>query len=376
MSDLANRARLMQAAQAQLPVNWYFDQALYELEQQHLFSRAPKYLGHELMVPNVGDYHTLEWMNHARTLMRHPNGVEVLSNVCRHRQALMLKGRGNSPNIVCPVHRWTYTQEGQLLGAPHFPSNPCLNLHKTQLQNWNGLLFESGRDILGDLAQLGCAQDLNFSGYMFENVMIQEYNFNWKTFIEVYLEDYHVVPFHPGLGQFVSCDDLAWEFGDWYSVQTVGVREQLARPGSPVYQQWHEQVLQYRGGEAPKHGAIWLTYYPNIMVEWYPHVLVISTIIPRGPQSCTNVVEFYYPEDIVLFEREFIAAEQAAYLETAIEDEDICLRMEQGRRALYEQGRNEVGPYQSPMEDGMLHFHEFYRREMAAVLPPEFLPTR
>jgi choline monooxygenase len=23
-----------------------------------------------------------------------------------------------------------------------------------------------------------------------------------------------------------------------------------------------------------------------------------------------------------------------------------------------------VGPYQSPMEDGMQHFHEFYRAEM------------
>jgi hypothetical protein len=27
-----------------------------------------------------------------------------------------------------------------------------------------------------------------------------------------------------------------------------------------------------------------------------------------------------------------------------------------------EEGRNEAGPYQSPMEDGMQHFHEFYRR--------------
>ena len=27
-------------------------------------------------------------------------------------------------------------------------------------------------------------------------------------------------------------------------------------------------------------------------------------------------------------------------------------------------GDNEVGPYQSPMEDGMQHFHEWYRRQM------------
>jgi phenylpropionate dioxygenase-like ring-hydroxylating dioxygenase large terminal subunit len=29
-------------------------------------------------------------------------------------------------------------------------------------------------------------------------VELHECNYNWKTFIEVYLEDYHVGPFHPG----------------------------------------------------------------------------------------------------------------------------------------------------------------------------------
>ena len=38
--------------------------------------------------------------------------------------------------------------------------------------------------------------------------------------------------------------------------------------------------------------------------------------------------------------------------------------MTEGRRALYHQGRNEYGPYQSPMEDGMIHFHEFLRNQI------------
>jgi hypothetical protein len=40
--------------------------------------------------------------------------------------------------------------------------------------------------------------------------------------------------------------------------------------------------------------------------------------------------------------------------------------MDAGRRALCAQGKSEIGPYQSPMEDGMRHFHEFYRRELEA----------
>ena len=67
---------------------------------------------------------------------------------------LLLKGRGNARNIVCPVHRWTYDMNGTLLGAPHFPENPCLNLGSTPLQNWNGLLFTGKRNVARDLANL------------------------------------------------------------------------------------------------------------------------------------------------------------------------------------------------------------------------------
>ncbi len=365
MSDLAG-LRALSKTSPHLPISWYFDPEIHALEQDLLFGNGPGYVGHELMVPNRGDYHALEWQANAKTLVRGEQGVELLSNICRHRQAIILKGRGNTrSSIVCPLHRWTYGLDGRLLGAPHFPGNPCLDLARTPLQNWNGMLFAGRRDIAHDLARRGMLKELDFSGFMLDRVQIEEYACNWKTFIEVYLEDYHVVPFHPGLGNFVSIEDLRWEFGDWYSVQTCGVRKGLSRPGSPVYAKWHEVLLRYTEGREPAHGAIWLTYYPNVMVEWYPHVLVISTIVPRGPDACSNVIEFYYPEEIALFEREFVAAEQAAYAETALEDVEICTRMTEGRRALYAQGRDESGPYQSPMEDGMVHFHEFVRREIA-----------
>ena len=355
---------LAATAPTQLPVGWYLDPHILELEKRLLFDQGPGYVGHEIMLPNVGDYHTLTWMDNAKVLVRGETGVELLSNVCRHRQSLLLHGRGNARNIVCPVHRWTYGLDGKLLGAPHFPDNPCLNLAKTPLQNWNGLLFAGKRDVARDLSKLGVLKDFDFSGHVLERVQIDEYACNWKTFIEVYLEDYHVEPCHPGLDKFVNTGELKWEFGDWHNVQTVGVNHDLAHPGTPVYAKWHEQVLRQTGGKAPAHGAIWLLYYPNIMLEWYPHVLIISTLLPTGTERCTNVVEFYYPEDIALFEREFVVAEQAAYNETAVEDDEICKLMTAGRRALHSQGVNEVGPYQSPMEDGLIHFHEFLRRKI------------
>jgi len=127
-------------------------------------------------------------------------------------------------------------------------------------------------------------------------------------------------------------------------------------------------LLRYRNGQLPERGAVWLTYYPHLMIEWYPHVLTVSTVHPIGTGQTLNRVEFYYPEDIAAFEPEFMAAQRAAYMETCIEDDEIGARMDAGRKALLARGSNEVGPYQSPMEDGMQHFHEWYRARMGACL--------
>ena len=375
MSDLS--LQLQQAA-SQLPVSSYFDDALFQRELKSIFQQGPKYVGHQLSVPEIGDYHALPQEAGGRALVRSERGVELLSNICRHRQAVMLQGRGSlhtqqkgsaGGNIVCPLHRWTYAPSGDLLGAPHFAQDPCLNLQNYPLQEWNGLLFESnGRDVAADLAGMGPRAALDFTGFKLDHVEMHECNYNWKTFIEVYLEDYHVEPFHPGLGNFVTCDDLQWQFQKEFSVQTVGIANRLGKAGSPVYKRWQEQLMQYRQGAVPEFGAIWLTYYPHIMVEWYPHVLTVSTLHPISPEKTLNMVEFYYPEEIVAFEREFVEAQQAAYMETCIEDDEIGERMDAGRKALLKRGDNEVGPYQSPMEDGMQHFHEWYRRKMGDAL--------
>ncbi len=374
MSDLS--LQLQQAA-SQLPVSSYFDPSLFQREQDSIFKPGPRYVGHQLSVPSEGDYYALPQEGGGRALLRTPRGVELISNVCRHRQAVILKDRGSirdnsasGGNIVCPLHRWTYSggqaaPAGTLLGAPHFPEDPCLNLNNYGLQEWNGLMFENnGVDVGRQLAHMGPLADLDFSGMVLDRVEMHECNYNWKTFIEVYLEDYHVGPFHPGLGSMVDCEDLRWEFKDNYSVQTVGVANRLGKAGSPTYERWNKALLGYGNGEPPKYGAIWLTYYPHIMVEWYPHVLTVSTLHPVSPQKTMNMVEFYYPEEITAFEREFVESQQAAYMETCVEDDEIAERMDAGRKALMNRGDNEVGPYQSPMEDGMQHFHEWYGQKM------------
>ena len=160
MSDLS--LQLQQAA-SQLPVSSYFDAALFQREMETIFQQGPRYVGSSVSVPEIGDYYALPQEHEGRALVRNDQGqIELISNICRHRQAVMLKGRGNlktegkghaGGNIVCPLHRWTYSTSGELLGAPHFSHDPCLHLNNYKLREWNGMLFEdNGRDVAADLA--------------------------------------------------------------------------------------------------------------------------------------------------------------------------------------------------------------------------------
>jgi phenylpropionate dioxygenase-like ring-hydroxylating dioxygenase large terminal subunit len=365
MSDLAAPQKIA-PAKCQLPVAWYFDPAVFAREQKTLFENGPQYVGHECMLPGLGDYRVLSWMDDAKVLVRNASGIELLSNVCRHRQATLLEGAGRVDNIVCPLHRWTYDLRGNLLGAPHFAENPCLRLASTPLADWHGLLFTGPRDPRADLVDLPVAGDFDFSGYALDRLLVDDVACNWKTFLEVYLELYHVDPFHPGLGNFADCGAVDYAFGKEWSVQIVGAKHALARPGTPAYRRWQEACVKALDGAAPKYGALWMAYFPGVMLEWYPNVLVVSHLLPLEANRTRNVVEFYYPEEIALFERDFVEAQQAAYLETAAEDSELCLRMERGRRALYRQGLDDAGPYQSPMEDAEVHFHEWLHERMSA----------
>lgn len=342
------------------PAHFYFDQNILEKEQ--LLFRQARYLGHELLVPTQGNYHTIPQDHDGRVLIHNSAGIECLSNVCRHRQATILQGNGHNVHMVCPLHGWTYDTHGQLVGAPHFDPCPNLNLQRYSTQTWNGLIFEEGVNAgmtLG-LQDITLKDYFSFENYAFHSRQMHVCNYNWKTFVEVYLEDYHVDTFHQGLGNFVDCTQLTWQFHPNFSIQSVGVKQGLKLPGTPVYRTWHKAVTNRYRNAVPPFGAIWLLIYPNVMVEWYPEVLVISTVWPKGPQLTHNIVDFYYPEEICHFEQEFVEAHQAAYMETCYEDDEIAERMDQGRRYLDQRGINDLGPLQDPMERGLDYFYRYY----------------
>ena len=85
MSDLSISLEALEQARSQLPVTTYFDAAMLRDEKRFLFERGPRYVGHELWVPEIGNYRALPQEDEGRMLLRDAHGVRLLSNVCRHR---------------------------------------------------------------------------------------------------------------------------------------------------------------------------------------------------------------------------------------------------------------------------------------------------
>ncbi len=215
-------------ARTQLPVSAYFDEAArFKREQELIFKQSALYVGHRKMVPEVGDWRTLVQEKGGRPCPYAPRGRTHLKCLppppgldagrrggqCRGQRQYGRQSPGDGGNIVCPLHRWTYSAQGELLSArPSSTARPARSWTAFRLRDCHDLLFEGPRDPLQDIGGLFARPEFDFGDYVLDRVQIHQCNYNWKTFIEVYLEDYHVGPFHPGLGRFVSCADLAWDF--------------------------------------------------------------------------------------------------------------------------------------------------------------------
>jgi phenylpropionate dioxygenase-like ring-hydroxylating dioxygenase large terminal subunit len=104
-----------------LPKEVFHRQDVYEAELAKIFyGREWHPLAHVSEIPNKGDFKTLQ-IGNAPVLVVHGDDdrVRVFYNSCPHRGTqLQICARGHAKEIECPYHRWLFTLQGDLVGAP------------------------------------------------------------------------------------------------------------------------------------------------------------------------------------------------------------------------------------------------------------------
>jgi choline monooxygenase len=364
---IARRAEAATAATAVgLPLSWYFDPEILEIERRELFDAGPSYAGHQCLVPRDGDYSVREGQQAGRVLVRHQGEPQLVSNVCRHRQAQLLTGCGHAKHIVCPIHNWAYDLDGCQVAAPFMGKNPGLDLPRTEVTDWNGLLFTGPRDVHRELAPLAGWTELTGRDVVLERVEEEEHDLNWKAFLEVYLEDYHIGTVHPGFRTFVDPSDLhgALQFtsGDRFFCEQVKVRWPFATAGSPLFAEYQKILVDVSQGRRPEFAAVWMCLFSGQLIEWYPHSFVVTTYTPLSPRRTRLRSEYFFDREIAETRRDYVEAGLAVLDEVTGEDQLASEALEHGRVAAFARGDNLQGPYQLPMEQGLKQFHDCLRR--------------
>jgi phenylpropionate dioxygenase-like ring-hydroxylating dioxygenase large terminal subunit len=230
------------------------------------------------------------------------------------------------------------------------------------------LLFDGPRIAADDLAPLADWPELGVSDYVFGHSAESELPVNWKIFVEVFLDNLHVGPYHKGLRSFVDVRQLQrgenMIRGDWFAAQRIGSHAGLMQYGSAHFAEMQQAILRLSGGQAPACAASWVLYYPNIFIEIYPFMLIVSTYEPIAAERTRVAWEYYYQTAAVAADEQFVRCERLAWADVGDEDDEIAIALHRGRRALFQSGREDWGPYQSPMEDAMREFHRFLQREL------------
>jgi salicylate 5-hydroxylase large subunit len=107
---------------SRIPYQVYTDRALYQLELQRFFySKHWCYVGLESEIPNPGDFRRTAIGERSVLMIRDLDGsVNVVENRCAHRGVRFCRERhGNSRDLTCPYHQWSYDLKGNLQGVPY-----------------------------------------------------------------------------------------------------------------------------------------------------------------------------------------------------------------------------------------------------------------
>jgi phenylpropionate dioxygenase-like ring-hydroxylating dioxygenase large terminal subunit len=182
------------------PVDHYVSQSRFEAELK-ILRRTPTPFCPSAALPEVGSYIAREPALTPIVAVRGKDGkVRAFRNACRHRGVKLVDGAGCKTALTCRYHAWTYGLEGDLRGVPHQHGFPGLDkstygLVPVSAVEKHGIVFVA-QDAAIDDADIDVVPDYFGQGWRLVSTNQQEFDFNWKIFVDGLLEGYHIRSTH------------------------------------------------------------------------------------------------------------------------------------------------------------------------------------
>ena len=338
-----------------LPSTLYTDPSVFDAEKLKVFSRTWQVVGHSSQVMNPGDYFTTELAGEPLLIARGADGrLRGFYNVCRHRAGPPAEGCGSRKLFRCGYHGWTYGLDGSLISATEIEGVEGFRpedfaLVPVRTEEWFNLVFVSldpqARSLLDSLGELPRqAEKFPFTSMKLFERRTYDMKCNWKTYVDNYLEGYHLPSVHPGLNRELDFNAYVVEPYARHVRQFSPIRG--VQPGDATprrYQESREDLTT---------DYFWI--FPNWMLNCYPDNVSLNIVLPVEPERSLAIFEWYLPE------KDHSAPAAKASVEFSnqiqIEDVGICEIVQKNLRSRsYSRGRFSV-----KQEKGVHAFHRMY----------------
>ena len=229
------------------------------------------------------------------------------------------------------------------------------------LEEWFNLIFvnldpEAGPlgESLGELPAR--TEKFDFKSMKFSERRTYEMNCNWKTYIDNYLEGYHLPSIHPALNREVNYNAYTVEPYAQYVRQWTPIRG--AQPGDATPRRYPQSGNKNDNGDELTADYFWI--FPNWMLNCYPDNISLNIILPLAPERTLAIFEWYLPEKDLGSE----AARKALAFSDEIQAEDVSI-CEIVQKNLHSRSYHS-GRYSVKQEKGVHAFHQMYREFMPA----------
>jgi choline monooxygenase len=342
-----------------LPASLYTSPEIFTAEREKIFSRTWQVVGHASQVANPGDFFTTELLGEPLVFVRGLDArLRGFYNVCRHRAGPPAEGCGSRKLFRCGYHGWTYALDGSLLSATEIEGVEGFRaedfaLRPVRTEEWFNLVFVNLdpdapplSEALGDLPKQ--AERSPFAEMKLFEQRTYDMKCNWKTYVDNYLEGYHLPSVHPSLNRELD-----------YNAYVVEPYAKHVRQFSPIRSAQSGDATPRRYQEAHEHlttDYFWV--FPNWMLNCYPDNVSLNIVLPVEPERTLAIFEWYLPEADHASPAAKASVEFSHQIQ--IEDVAICETVQKNLRSRsYSRGR-----YSVKQERGVHAFHRMYAAAM------------
>ncbi|MBT6511130.1 MAG: aromatic ring-hydroxylating dioxygenase subunit alpha [Rhodospirillaceae bacterium] len=356
-----------------LPPASYHDADVLAAEHDILFRKGWVGIGRADRWRDGGDFTAIDIGGVPVMVLRDKQGeLRAFANSCRHRGAKLLEGCGNVARITCPFHAWTYGLDGALRGAPRMGHSADFDttangLIPFRVETRSGFAFlcldettPALDDWLGDFKAMHSPWPLASLRTMRRREL--EVGCNWKLFLEVFNEYYHLPYVHGGTfgtiyGEPDAADDVEGAFTTQFGLTkgTGGLKED---------EQEHSLPAMPKLDGRNRDGTRYTWAFPSMTFAVGTDAMWVYEARPITTDRCHVTMSVCFPEETIAapgFESK--AAHYYERMDDALEeDRGVLERQQAGMTSPFaQQGRF------AELEPSVANFAYWYARQMKAA---------